>query len=151
MLLGIFSCKKVNTDDIPHRLNFQYNSKKMLELRMTDVVTLNDTLTGLIRFDKSLDSSLTSRLIERFTYLYLTTEKTDSNSSESIQRVDHKVFGDKKKEGDFKFFLIFDSPGEKIITFAIEDNLLLKPIDTNSLIDKKTVDYGARFQLTIHE
>jgi hypothetical protein len=123
-------------------LAFSKEINYITEIRMPKMGTLKDTIIGELIFNMKLDSTLESRMIKRYTFLYVTTKNLDTVTAKSIQKVEHKTFRDTTQTGRFKFYSIFDKLGE--ITFVIEDNLLLKPLDTNDAIEIRTADFARK-------
>lgn len=125
------------------------NKYAIQEIKFPKIVKLNDSIKGELIFDVKLDSSLESRLIKRFTFLYVSSEELDSLSAKVIQNVEHKTFVDTLFIGKFLFNASFPHVGANVLSFVIEDNLLLKPLDSSSKLDVKTIEYGTEIVVEV--
>lgn len=108
---------------------------------------MNDTIKGELLFDMTIDTLTISRIRDRKTFLFVSTDKIDSLSIESIKNADHDIFGNKMKNGRFKFYFILKKLGDSKVSFVVEDNLLLKPLDTNHGMEYHTIDYRSRINI----
>jgi len=151
IVLCAISCNLSSSDDSTEKAVFPKEIHRIKEISFPKQIKRNDTIMGELLFDNTLDSLINLRLIKRYTYLYVTTEELDTLSSKEIQKVKHNTFMDTLSGKRFKYFSKFDNGGGNIISFVIEDNLLLNPIDTNFAVELKTVEYVRRLQLKIIE
>jgi len=147
IIICCFSCKNSKDESVENIIKYSKKLNHIKEIRMPKEVKIDDTIKGELIFNMDLDSVLESRLVKRKTHLFVTTSNLDTVSIKKIKNVDHKIFGDKTNKGMFKFYLILNKPGTTRVSFVIEDNLLLKPKDTNSGYDIKTLDYGRKLNL----
>jgi len=122
-----------------HKINFPKN------------VNLNKDIKGEVIFDLELDSIYKSDLIERYTFLYVTTEKLVRLNAKSIQNVDHEAFVDTLLRGKFNFKVKFKKTGERSLFLVIEDNLLLKSKDTSHNMVVTTREYGKELKVHVEE
>jgi hypothetical protein len=147
LLISLISCKKSATINIRNESSTSNGLNRIKEIIIPKTGYMNDTIKGELIFDMSIDTLPKSRIRDRRTYLFVSTEKIDSLSIESIKKKDHDIFGDKMGKGRFKFYFILKKPGNTNVSFVVEDNLLLKPLDTSTGMTYHTIDYRNRINI----
>jgi len=124
---------------------------RIQEVNFPKNVILNMDIEGELIFDITLDSIYESNLIERHTYLYVTTEVLEKLNAKTIQNVEHEAYVDRLGIGKFNFKVKFKKNGETSLFLVIEDNLLIKPKDTNTGITVRTFEYGKELGVLVEE
>lgn len=148
-LLIISSCEK--KQDNSHNTYEFPSHDKIVKIKFPHVLKLGDTIKGELEFNIQLDSVYESKLIKRFTFLYVTTENLDTLSAKSIQGVNHRAFVDTLEMGKFKFeFYPSSKRGEiKNLSLVVQDVLLLKPRDTMIAMDEYILQYPKIFEIIV--
>ena len=123
--------------DLEKDLSFKIQFSKL-----SKSVFINQEIEGTLFFDRSLDSSLISRLSDRYTFLYVTTDTLAKLNAENIQQKNHNAYIDKSGSGTYSFKFKFSKPGAQSIYFVIEDILLLKPKDSSYSLGVKKFEYA---------
>jgi hypothetical protein len=114
---------------------------KILALKFPDSVYKNDLQVGYIKYDLRLDSISHDDVIDRWLYLYITTESKTPGLS-AIKKSKYSIFLDTIGQGNFQFKLKFPNSGNKFINGTIEDVLLVQGKDTTKVF---TIIYETNF------
>jgi len=151
MSLFLFvSCKEnkqkertVNSKSIENTPHINLEDNKILNFKFPDTVYAKIKTRGVLTYDLQLDSSISSKLTNRFVFLYVTTDFVEGGSKEIAKRK-HSIYKDTIGDGNYIFEVTFEDKGANVLSLAIEDNLILK-----SEIDSIAIDYGVE-ETSIH-
>ena len=147
LVIYITSCNRKDTGTT-QSVSYE-KGNHILEIRMPKKIKSLDTIWGKLVFDMELDSALNSRIIERHLFLFLTNDSLDTISAKKIKKVNHRTFKDVNLDGMIDWYLMPMKTEVQDLTFVIEDNLLLKPLDTNYSIDLTTFEYSRSMKLGV--
>jgi hypothetical protein len=128
------------SDSIP---DIDGNDNDILKFVFPDTVDLNMKIYGKLKYNLELDSVTESKLLDRFVFLFVTSEYVEGGSKEIMER-DHSIFKDTIGDGTHFFNITFDNRGKKVISLAIQDNLIFET-DT----DSSAINHGIK-DVTIH-
>ena len=137
ILLGLISCnhskeKQVESKSLPDQLRNALDTgvddnHGLLNFEFPDTVKLGIEARGTLHYDLTLNDSLSEKLQDRFTFLYVTKDYVEGGSKEIANR-NHTIYKDTIGNGTYFFGASFNEKGEHIISLAIEDNLILESV-----------------------
>jgi hypothetical protein len=116
----MFSCDNgVNKD----KNSNPQNSAEILNF-FPDTILIDAVYEGKINYTSELDTIQLSEEDNRFIFLFISTEKGEFNTVESIKKVKHVAFTS-NKENEIYYTLKFDKDGLNYINCIIEDMVIL--------------------------
>ena len=135
LLLVIISCsqtkeKQLESKQLPNLSKstgsiFADDDNGLLKFVFPDSVELGTEARGILQYDLHLNDSLSEKLQDRFTFLYVTKDFVEGGAKEIAKR-DHLIYKDTIGNGTYFFGASFNEKGEHIMSLAIEDNLILE-------------------------
>ena len=135
LLLVIISCsqtkeKQLESKQQPNHSTtaesiFVDDDNGLLKFVFPDTVELGTEARGTLQYDLHLNDSLSEKLQDRFTFLYVTKDFVEGGTKEIAKR-NHLIYKDTTGNGTYFFGASFSEKGEHIMSLAIEDNLILE-------------------------
>jgi len=154
IFLGLISCnhskeKLLESNSLPNQLKNVLDTVAddnygLLNFEFPDTVKLGTETRGTLQYDLTLNDSLSEKLQDRFTFLYVTKDYVEGGSKE-IEKGIHTIYKDTIGDGNYIFEVAFEDIGEHIFSLAIEDHLILEPD-----IDTVAINYGRSEVLIWH-
>lgn len=145
-LLILLSCKNHEKSDILDKLSLPKQISyigydrdsvlKIIDFIFPDTVNVNKQIGGELKYDLRLDTIEPSEIIERYIYLYTSTEI--SVNVMDIEKKKHKIFLDTIGDGTFNFNIKFDNLGNTSFTLILQDNILMKSRNSQEKMDVLT-------------
>ncbi len=138
IMVTLIACKKATTSNDIWIIE---KGSKILDLKFPDSIYKGNLVTGYVKYDLNIDTIDEVNIIDRWLYLYISTESKDLGLSE-IKKNNHSIFLDTIGGGEFKVDLRFPNSGYNFINGAIEDIVLVKSNDSTKVL---TIVYETNF------
>jgi len=105
---------------------------KILDLLFPDTVLINKNIAGKIIYNMEIDTLKKSEIIDRFMFLYVTTDK-EGIDIRSIKNTNHKIFVDTIRTGVYNFKASFNNVGNNMLNLVFEDVVMTNKFIKDSM------------------